>query len=75
MILPLPQLHAMCCLRRKLNEHILSNFEIWSVLRGFLRQDGLLGVNAATPLGALTVGGAVGDAGRRKIFFTFGRLF
>jgi NTE family protein len=50
--------------------------EIWAPeRRAFLRQDGLLGVVAATPLGAFTVGGAVGDAGRRKVFFTFGRLF
>jgi NTE family protein len=43
--------------------------------RTFLRQDGLLTVIAATPLGAITIGGAVGDAGRRKVFFSFGRLF
>ncbi len=50
--------------------------EIWTPeQRTFLRQDGLLTVIAATPLGAITVGGAVGDAGRRKVFFTFGRLF
>jgi NTE family protein len=50
--------------------------EMWAPeRRAFLRQDGLLGVVAATPLGAFTVGGAVGDAGRRKIFFTFGHLF
>jgi len=55
---------------------MLTRFEIWSPeRRAFLRQDGLLGVVAATPLGAFTVGGAVGDAGRRKIFFTFGHLF
>jgi hypothetical protein len=30
---------------------------------------------AATPLGSVTVGGSIGDAGRRKFFFTFGRLF
>jgi NTE family protein len=30
---------------------------------------------ATTPLGSIMLGGAVGDAGRRKIFFTFGRLF
>ncbi len=41
----------------------------------FLRQDGVAGFVAATPLGAITVGGSVGDAGRRKVFFTFGRLF
>jgi NTE family protein len=35
----------------------------------------LLSLVAATPLGSITLGGAIGDAGRRKIFFTFGRLF
>jgi NTE family protein len=50
--------------------------EMWSPERpAFLRQDGVLGVLAATPLGSITLGGAAGDAGRRKIFFTFGRLF
>lgn len=50
--------------------------EVWSPERpAFLRQDGLLSLVAATPLGSITLGGAVGDAGRRKIFFTFGRLF
>jgi NTE family protein len=50
--------------------------EMWSPERpAFLRQDGVLGVLAATPVGSITLGGAVGDAGRRKIFFTFGRLF
>ena len=34
-----------------------------------------LGVLAATPLGSITLGGSLGDAGRRKFFFTFGRLF
>ncbi|HEY3990539.1 MAG TPA: patatin-like phospholipase family protein [Acidobacteriaceae bacterium] len=50
--------------------------EIWSPEQpAILRQDGVLGVLAATPLGSITLGGAVGDAGRRKFFFTFGRLF
>jgi NTE family protein len=50
--------------------------EIWSPERpAFLRQDGVLGVLAATPLGSITLGGSIGDAGRRKFFFTFGRLF
>jgi NTE family protein len=50
--------------------------EVWSPERpAFLRQDGVLGVLAATPLGSITLGGAIGDAGRRKFFFTFGRLF
>jgi NTE family protein len=49
---------------------------MWSPERpAFLRQDGVLGVLATTPLGSVTLGGAIGDAGRRKIFFTFGRLF
>lgn len=50
--------------------------EVWSPeQRAFLRQDGSIGLVAATPLGAITVGGAVGDAGHRKVFFTLGRLF
>jgi NTE family protein len=49
---------------------------MWSPERpSFLRQDGVLGVLAATPVGSITLGGAIGDAGRRKFFFTFGRLF
>lgn len=38
------------------------------VLRAFWRRRRL-------PVGAITLGGSVGDAGHRKIFFTFGRLF
>ena len=50
--------------------------EMWSPEKpAFLRQDGTIGVLAATPLGAITFGTSVGDAGRRKVFFTFGRLF
>jgi NTE family protein len=50
--------------------------EMWSPERpAFLRQDGVLGVLAATPVGSITLGGAIGDAGHRKFFFTFGRLF
>jgi len=50
--------------------------EIWSPTHSaLLRQDGVAGVVAATPLGVLTVGGSIGDAGRRKVFFTLGRLF
>jgi NTE family protein len=50
--------------------------EVWSPEKpAFLRQDFATGVLAATPLGAITFGGSVGDAGRRKIFFTLGRLF
>lgn len=50
--------------------------EMWSPVRpAFLRQDGVLGVIAETPLGAITLGYSAGDAGHRKVFFTFGRLF
>ncbi len=50
--------------------------EVWSPERpAILRQDGVLGIFAATPIGAITLGGSVGDAGHRKVFFTFGRLF
>ncbi len=50
--------------------------EIWSPdSRSFLRQDGLAGVVANTPLGLVTFGVSVGDAGRRKVFLTLGRWF
>lgn len=50
--------------------------EIWSPEHpAFLRQDGITGVVAATPLGVLTIATSIGDAGRRKVFFTLGRLF
>jgi NTE family protein len=39
------------------------------------RQDGFGGVLLSTPLGAITLGGAVGDNDHRKVFFTFGKLF
>ncbi len=49
---------------------------VWSPeTHSFIRQDGFGGVLLSTPFGAITLGGAVGDAGRRKVFFTFGRLF
>jgi NTE family protein len=50
--------------------------EIWSPDHGaILRQNGTLGLVAATPVGVLTFGTAVGDAGHRKVFFTVGRWF
>ena len=50
--------------------------EIWSPeSHAILRQDGTLGLLAATPLGSISVGGSVGDAGHRKFFLTIGRLF
>ena len=50
--------------------------EIWSPeTHSVLRQDVTTGVVAATPLGSIAIGGAVGDAGHRKFFITVGRLF
>ncbi|HEX3940398.1 MAG TPA: patatin-like phospholipase family protein [Acidobacteriaceae bacterium] len=50
--------------------------EVWSPENAaFLREDGSAGLVAATPVGVITFGGSVGDAGRRKIFFTLGRYF
>lgn len=50
--------------------------QVWSPEQPYLvRQDGILGLLAATPIGAITFGGSVGDAGHRKLFFTIGRLF
>ena len=49
---------------------------VWSPeQRAILRRDGFGGVLLSTPLGAITLGAAVGDAGRRKVFLTFGKLF
>jgi len=50
--------------------------EIWSPdRRAILRQDVSTGVVAATPLGVITIGVSVGDAGHRKVFLTIGRWF
>ncbi len=50
--------------------------EIWSPeRRSILRQDGTVALVGATPLGAITFGVSVGDAGHRKVFVTVGRLF
>jgi NTE family protein len=50
--------------------------EIWSPeARSVLRQDGLTGLVANTPLGLVSFGISVGDAGHRKVFFTLGRWF
>lgn len=50
--------------------------EIWSPdVPVILRQDIVTGLVASTPVGVITFGGSVGDAGRRKIFFTLGRYF
>jgi NTE family protein len=50
--------------------------EIWSPqANAILRQDGLAGLVANTPIGLFTFGASVGDAGRRKVFVTLGRWF
>jgi NTE family protein len=50
--------------------------EIWSPdHRTILRQDGTAGLVAATPLGVISLGVSVGDAGHRKVFLTIGRWF
>jgi NTE family protein len=50
--------------------------EIWSPdQRAILRQDGTAGLIANTPIGFITLGVSVGDAGHRKVFVTLGRMF
>jgi len=50
--------------------------EIWSPeQRAVLRQDGTLGLVGNTPIGLVTFGVSVGDAGHRKVFLTLGRWF
>ena len=50
--------------------------EVWSPeARATLRQDGVTGLVANTPLGLITFGVSVGDAGHRKVFVTIGRWF
>ena len=50
--------------------------EVWSPeQRAFLRQDGTVGLVGNTPIGLVTFGVSVGDAGHRKVFFTVGRWF
>ncbi len=49
---------------------------VWSPERvAVFRQDGFGGILLSTPVGAITMGGAIGSDDRRKIFFTFGKLF
>ena len=50
--------------------------EIWSPqTKAILRQDGVAGLIANTPIGMVTFGISVGDAGHRKVFVTLGRWF
>jgi NTE family protein len=50
--------------------------EIWTPeTKAILRQDGITGLVASTPIGLITFGISVGDAGHRKVFITLGRWF
>ena len=50
--------------------------EVWSPeQRAFLRQDGSVGFVGNTPIGLITFGVSIGDAGHRKVFLTVGRWF
>jgi NTE family protein len=50
--------------------------EIWTPeTKAILRQDGVTGLVASTPIGLITFGISVGDAGHRKVFVTLGRWF
>ena len=50
--------------------------EIWTPeSKTILRQDGVTGLLASTPIGLITFGISVGDAGHRKVFMTLGRWF
>jgi NTE family protein len=50
--------------------------EIWSPENhAILRQNLVGGLVGNTPIGLITLGGSVGDAGHRKVFLTLGRIF
>jgi NTE family protein len=50
--------------------------EVWSPeQRAFLRQNGTVGLVGNTPVGLVTFGVSIGDAGHRKVFITLGRWF
>ncbi len=50
--------------------------QVWSPERHMVRrQDGVAGIVVPTSFGVITVAGSVGDSGRRKLFFSLGRLF
>jgi NTE family protein len=50
--------------------------EVWSPEQhAFLRQDGTAGLVGNTPIGIVTFGVSIGDAGHRKVFVTVGRWF
>jgi NTE family protein len=74
-------LHRIAALPTGLGQGLYAVFgyeagEIWSPeSRTILRQDATAALLAAPPLGSVSIGGSVGDAGHRKFFITIGRLF
>jgi NTE family protein len=74
-------MHRLAALPTGLGQGLYGTFayeagEIWSPeSKSILRQDGLAGLVANTPLGLFTFGVSVGDAGHRKVFVTLGRWF
>ena len=74
-------LHRIAALPTGLGQGLYAVFgyeagERWSPdARALLRQDAITGLVANTPLGLVTFGVSVGDAGRRKVFLTLGRWF
>lgn len=74
-------LHRLFSLPTGVGEGFYTSFgyeggEIWSPEHSaILRQDGFLTGLASTPIGVIQFGGAIGDAGHRKFFFTYGRVF
>ena len=74
-------LHRLAPLPTGLGQGLYSVFayeagEIWlPEARAILRQDGVAGLTANTPIGLFTFGVAAGDAGHRKVFLTLGRWF
>jgi NTE family protein len=74
-------LRRLAALPTGLGEGLYATFsyeagQVWSPeQRTLLRQDGVVGLVGATPVGLLTVGFSAGDAGHRKLFLTLGRWF
>ncbi len=74
-------MHRIAALPQPLgqNIYILLMYEAGQVhapgIQTVTRQDGFLGLAAETPLGVITLGPAIGDAGHRKVVFTLGRFF
>jgi len=74
-------LHRLAALPTGLGQGLYGFFgyeagEIWSPeTNAILRQDGMAGLVANSPIGLLSVGASVGAAGRRKVFVTLGRWF